>query len=282
MFKMLLEIAVALLVILLWLVFVLCIVLGLAVFVCMYFFPQLGDRAINFCREKINQYINSLPQAPPGPAAGTAGGTTGGYQNQDQTRQNQDQTGPPGTEYSRPRDPAVNYDCPICLDRAKLATETNCGHVFCGPCILTYWNRATRPVKCPYCRQSVTLLMKCFSEEDLRSPDQESVSQQVSQYNRAFLEEPRGFITSVRDLPTILRHVWGDMFTVGGLFTLLTWERMPVYLLTCVFYLASPIDLLPEMFFGPLGLLDDAYVVIRLLIYVSNVYRRIVAEIEVD
>ncbi|XP_019645420.1 PREDICTED: E3 ubiquitin-protein ligase RNF170-like [Branchiostoma belcheri] len=272
---MLLEFAVVVLVILLWLVFVLALVLALAVFVSIYFFPQLGQTVVNFCREKFNQYINSLPRAPPGRTNGTAGGTTGGYQNQDQT-------GSSGSEYSRPRDPGVSYDCPICLDRAKFATETNCGHVFCGPCILRYWDRDTRPVKCPYCRQSVTLLMKCFSEEDLRSPDQDSVSQQVIQYNRTFLEEPRGFITSLRDLPTILRHVWADMFSVGGLFTLLTWERMPVYLFTCALYLASPIDVLPEMFFGPLGLLDDAYVVIRLLIYVSNVYRRIVAEIEVD
>ena len=28
------------------------------------------------------------------------------------------------------------YDCPICLGKAEFAVETNCGHVYCGNCIL--------------------------------------------------------------------------------------------------------------------------------------------------
>lgn len=28
------------------------------------------------------------------------------------------------------------YDCAICLGQAEFAVETNCGHVYCGNCIL--------------------------------------------------------------------------------------------------------------------------------------------------
>ena len=29
-----------------------------------------------------------------------------------------------------------NYDCAICLGEAEFAVETNCGHVYCGNCLL--------------------------------------------------------------------------------------------------------------------------------------------------
>jgi len=32
-----------------------------------------------------------------------------------------------------------NHDCAICLGEATLALETNCGHIYCGNCILEDW-----------------------------------------------------------------------------------------------------------------------------------------------
>ena len=34
------------------------------------------------------------------------------------------------------------HDCSICLSETILALETNCGHVFCGECIFTYYSMA--------------------------------------------------------------------------------------------------------------------------------------------
>lgn len=34
------------------------------------------------------------------------------------------------------------HDCSICLSEIVLAVETNCGHVFCGECMFTYYSMA--------------------------------------------------------------------------------------------------------------------------------------------
>ena len=39
---------------------------------------------------------------------------------------------------------ANSYDCSICLGEAQLAVETNCGHVYCGQCIISYYDTAVR------------------------------------------------------------------------------------------------------------------------------------------
>lgn len=45
-------------------------------------------------------------------------------------------------DFTRVRSSA--YDCSICLGEATLAVETNCGHVYCGQCIISYYDTASR------------------------------------------------------------------------------------------------------------------------------------------
>merc|ERR1719354_1505829 len=33
--------------------------------------------------------------------------------------------------------------CPICLDRIQFAVETNCGHIFCTRCVMSYYEHGT-------------------------------------------------------------------------------------------------------------------------------------------
>ena len=37
---------------------------------------------------------------------------------------------------------AQPHDCSICLEETKLAVQTNCGHVYCGQCIMYYYDSA--------------------------------------------------------------------------------------------------------------------------------------------
>ena len=39
---------------------------------------------------------------------------------------------------------AQMHDCSICLGEAQLAIQPNCGHVYCGQCIISYYDTATR------------------------------------------------------------------------------------------------------------------------------------------
>ncbi|XP_029388020.1 E3 ubiquitin-protein ligase RNF170 isoform X2 [Mus pahari] len=46
--------------------------------------------------------------------------------------------------------------CPICLHQASFPVETNCGHLFCGSCIIAYWRYGSwlGAISCPICRQT--------------------------------------------------------------------------------------------------------------------------------
>ena len=80
----------------------------------------------------------------------------------------------------------------------------------------------------------------------------------------------------LRDLPTLLRHLWAEFFSEGGLFLMFR-IRVVVCFLAALLYVASPLDILPEAVFGLLGLFDDVFIMVLIMIYVSVIYRRYVA-----
>ena len=130
-------------------------------------------------------------------------------------------------------------ECPICYDTARLAVETNCGHVFCGSCVFQFYemNNALRAPNCPYCRQRMTLLIPFFSdaERNLADPgdqrDMDEMLDKIGVFNRRYSNLPRSYLEQLRDLPMLLRHfvrsVWRNgngmqiLFTCRTLFLLL-------------------------------------------------------------
>uniref|UniRef100_A0A8D0GZF1 E3 ubiquitin-protein ligase RNF170 n=1 Tax=Sphenodon punctatus TaxID=8508 RepID=A0A8D0GZF1_SPHPU len=170
----------------------------------------------------------------------------------------------------------TDMSCPVCLQQATFPIETNCGHLFCGPCIIAYWRYGSwlGAIRCPICRQTVTLFLPVFAEGQ---PDAAQVLQDVVDYNRRFSGQPRSIMERIMDLPTLLRHSFREMFSVGGLFWMFR-IRILLCLLGALLYLASPLDFLPEALFGILGFLDDFFVVFLLLIYISIMYREVVTQ----
>ncbi|XP_072898723.1 E3 ubiquitin-protein ligase RNF170 isoform X2 [Hemitrygon akajei] len=135
----------------------------------------------------------------------------------------------------------TDTSCPICLQLAVFPVETNCGHLFCGSCIVAYWKYGTwlGAVNCPICRQML--------------------------------------MDRIMDLPTLLRHAFTELFSISGLFWMFR-IRIFLCLAGALFYLASPLDFIPEAFFGILGFLDDLFVIFLLLIYISIMYREAVTQ----
>ncbi|CAM5146648.1 unnamed protein product [Natator depressus] len=170
----------------------------------------------------------------------------------------------------------TDMSCPVCLQQATFPIETNCGHLFCGTCIIAYWRYGSwlGAIRCPICRQTVTLLLPRFSEDQ---QDAAQVLQDVNDYNRRFSGQPRSIMERIMDLPTLLRHAFREMFTVGGLFWMFR-IRIVLCLLGALLYLASPLDFLPEALFGILGFLDDFFVIFLLLIYISIMYREVITQ----
>ncbi len=78
------------------------------------------------------------------------------------------------------------------------------------------------------------------------------------------------------DMPTLLRHLWHDLFTVRGLL-LIHKIHIATILLFLLLYFLSPLDIIPESVVGVLGLVDDLLIIIGALIYVTLIYRAHVA-----
>lgn len=50
-------------------------------------------------------------------------------------------------------------NCSICTDRFKHPVELDCGHAFCGKCIVDYYtHNGRRDLKCPLCRSDVKII----------------------------------------------------------------------------------------------------------------------------
>ncbi|XP_049768123.1 E3 ubiquitin-protein ligase RNF170-like [Schistocerca cancellata] len=79
--------------------------------------------------------------------------------------------------------------CSICLDALRLAVATDCGHTFCGRCLVQALRRRPRG-RCPLCRRAVAAVTTLFSERERlaapRSPlcrHKDAVSAFVAAYN---------------------------------------------------------------------------------------------------
>ena len=80
----------------------------------------------------------------------------------------------------------------------------------------------------------------------------------------------------IYDLPTLLHQLFTELFSVGGLVWVL---RLRIILCFCAaaLYFVSPLDIIPESVFGFLGLLDDILIILLVLVYVTEMYRRVIA-----
>lgn len=169
--------------------------------------------------------------------------------------------------------------CPICLGPHRLAVETNCGHKFCGQCLRNFLTSRAGPgtlfqnPTCPMCRQNINLLLLSFArDEEAQVAERREVENSVYEYNVRFGNGPRSVLTYIRDCPVLLRHMFSNFFSFGGL-VLLFRVRVMFCFIAAVFYLLLPLDIIPETLFGFFGLLDDFLVLFLCAIYLSFLYR---------
>lgn len=171
--------------------------------------------------------------------------------------------------------------CPICLNAPKYSVETNCGHMFCAQCLLLCWKHGNwrNGINCPVCRQQVSVLLCCFSEECEGNESKEEKKQilnEINNYNRRFCGAPRPWSEYISDLPVLLRHMLSEFFSVGSFMYMF---RLQVVLcfMAAIMYLVSPLDMIPEALFGIFGLIDDLFIVFLLSVYITIIYRRFLA-----
>ncbi|KFD72427.1 hypothetical protein M514_05418 [Trichuris suis] len=166
--------------------------------------------------------------------------------------------------------------CCVCLMVHRLPTLSNCGHMFCAQCILGYWQHGFigNALRCPMCRGSVTLLMPCFTAEERQANP--SIIQEITSYNRRFSGAPRPWLEYITEIPVLISHMFRQFFSVGNLMWMFR-LRIVVCVIVAIVYALSPFDIIPEALFGLLGMLDDIFVVVLLLVYLSIAYRRFIS-----
>nr|XP_046246537.1 RING-HC_RNF170 domain-containing protein isoform X2 [Scatophagus argus] len=144
-----------------------------------------------------------------------------------------------------------DWHCPVCLQTASFPVQTNCGHLFCAPCLIAYWRHGPwlDAISCPLCREKVTDYL-C-------------------------------------DAPLLLQLMVRGLGNMGGL----VWLFFFRVALCCVGTMVSissppleptsssenPLETDPSLC-GLLGLLDDLVVVILLLICVININQQMAPE----
>ena len=177
----------------------------------------------------------------------------------------------------RPTEGPHTDTCPICLDVTSYPVQTNCGHVFCGACVLACWDHGEwllSPMPCPMCRQTITLIFLHFTETEIGNVYQErpQLVDKIGSYNRRFSGAPRPWMDYIYDIPTLIRRMWSD----SGLDFLMRF-RIYAYFALALIYVVAPLDLLPESVFGVAGVIDDIVVIVIIALYVTNTYRTYVA-----
>ncbi|CAF4515018.1 unnamed protein product [Rotaria socialis] len=171
--------------------------------------------------------------------------------------------------------------CPICLeDPLALCVETNCGHLFCGKCIITFWKFQSNwmsGLKCPVCRQQVTVLLNCFTAEERAAPDsndRQTVVNGVKDFNRRFSSAQRTWLEYFYDIPVLIPYIIRQVFSTEGL-ALAYRLRAIVLMIVVIAYVISPFDILPESVLGIFGLLDDLFIVLSSALYIIISFRQI-------
>ncbi|TYH29399.1 hypothetical protein ES288_A01G008200v1 [Gossypium darwinii] len=138
--------------------------------------------------------------------------------------------------------------CPICFGPFTVPCRSNCGHWYCGSCILQFWNysSASKPCGCPMCTcMIVNLMPEASLEQQPQNQEVAEVLKSVRRYNLLFLGGARGFIQQkVRELPFFIKRIFQGLMDPDTNDTYIAEIRLFAMLLSII-YRATPLDFIP-------------------------------------
>ncbi|KAL6733403.1 hypothetical protein Aduo_004053 [Ancylostoma duodenale] len=168
--------------------------------------------------------------------------------------------------------------CPICYGTALYPILTNCGHIFCCECIMGYWRHSASlisPVKCAICRTEVTVLLPLNWPHDEEDNQLRENNIGLNDYNRRFSGD-RPWLEYLWDLPVLIPYIVRNLFDFNGLMLMF---RLRIFFIAVgiIAYVLSPFDIIPESAYGFMGLMDDIFVAVLLLVYIAIAVRHFMA-----
>uniref|UniRef100_A0A2D4PT41 RING-type domain-containing protein n=1 Tax=Micrurus surinamensis TaxID=129470 RepID=A0A2D4PT41_MICSU len=158
-----------------------------------------------------------------------------------------------------------DLSCPICLHTANFPVETNCGHFFCGYCLIQYWKHGSwlSAINCPLCRQKVFFLYTC-SEYQLDKKIKQTFYD-IRTYNKRFSGHPQSFIDHLYDMPLLLLVILRGIFTLASLVWIFLF-RVVICFFGTIMCSTCPLEGMPEPLCGILQTADNLAVILLLLI----------------
>ncbi|XP_071725288.1 uncharacterized protein [Rutidosis leptorrhynchoides] len=149
--------------------------------------------------------------------------------------------------------PPVDDCCPICFGDFTVPCKGNCGHWYCGSCILQYWNysAASKPCKCPMCS---CFIVNLTPEESLLGNQVEGVTKvlkDVLRYNRLFVGGISGFMQKIYELPLFVKRVFRQMMDPDRPVSF--GEVRLFAIILGILYAASPFDFIPTGMFASMN-----------------------------
>ena len=81
----------------------------------------------------------------------------------------------------------------------------------------------------------------------------------------------------LKDMPFLVSRFTAEIRSSNGAILIQNFHFI-VYIVCLVAYTLSPLDLLPELVFGAIGLIDDVIVVVYILVAISSVFYQFLVE----
>lgn len=177
--------------------------------------------------------------------------------------------------------PRVYSDyCSICYGDIRREVSSTCGHIFCGKCLIEFWeSRNKNRLQCPLCRRDINMMIINFSKYDVPSGDTEAkkIIRSVRYYNAVFSNQSRTIFQILLDSPYLMRRLIFSLSSKEGVTFFLKRILGSLYILALLVYILSPLDLIPD-YILILGWVDDAIAAIYLILYVTILYYNFLRE----
>ncbi|KAK5770650.1 RING finger protein [Gossypium arboreum] len=165
--------------------------------------------------------------------------------------------------------------CPICFGSFTVPCRSNCGHWYCGSCILQFWNysSASMPCKCPMCACKIVNLMPEASLQQQQDQEVTQVLKSVQRYNLLFVGGALGYIQKLRQLPFFMKKIFRGLMDPDANDTYIAEMRLFAMLLSII-YRATPFDFLPTGGVGIGRVFDFSAITLVLILRLVGIYRR--------
>jgi len=159
--------------------------------------------------------------------------------------------------------------CAICYCDIDKEVKSNCGHVFCGDCLIKFWHsKKQQKINCPLCRCDVNVLVPSFA---LQQPDQSAEHEEmlvhINKYNIACSNCPTTILQLVLGSPDSMKMFLESLPARKSFIRAFKLFVAFLYGLGMIIYLISPSEEVPEhhMMFG---WVDESASLIYLFLYI--------------